>query len=374
MAGNSTITLQELVDDASSLGDVAPALATGGMSVAPALSIANDVMQAIINGGPGGQPFNWKWNRINVTPFPTISFQQDYFVPGVSNLSWIESCWASDINQTSIPKQILSVEVHKDLEVTDGQTSQPGKICWIPNDLLNTGTWGAQPAGPTSSNPSGNVETTGPNPGGLQNPGPGVIYTNPIGSLQQPQNATTAIKDPNGNLWALTTYGICGDVQPSWPASPIYPTFKNPTLIATTVPDGTCVWTAIDPKGQGFRLSPIPPQTGIVWLIQPVGQKRAPRFSSMAQTLDPVPDDYEWAFKQGFFAECYRRSPDPKVRSKYTMERQLWLEALDKAVRQSDKELDDFGFYPGSSIMSSGYGAVCGNSPAYPFAGGWSGY
>lgn len=371
MAGNSTITLQELVDDASSLGDVAPALATGGLSTAPALSIANDVIQALINGGPGGQPFNWKWNRINIKPFATISYQQDYFIPGVSNLSWLESCWASNINQTSIPKKIMPIEVHKDLEVTDGQTSNtPGKICWIPNDQLNTGTWGAQPLGPTASNPSGDVQTTGSNPTGLQNPGPGVLYTNPIGSLQQPQNATTCITDPNGNLWSLTTFGTCGNTQPTWPASPAFPTFKTPTTAATTVTDGTCVWTAIDPKGQGMRISPLPPQMGVVWLIQPVGQKRAPRFISLGQTLDPVPDDYEWAFKQGFFAECYRRSPDPKVRSKYPQERQIWLDSLDKAVRQSDKELDDFGFYPSSSLMDSGYGSTCGNSPAWPFAGG----
>lgn len=372
MAGNSTITLQELVDDASSLGDVAPALATGGYSVAPALSIANDVIQFLINGGPGGQPFNWKWNRFNIKPFPTISFQQDYFVPGVSNLSWLESCWASNVNQTSIPKQIVPIEVHKDLEVTDAQnSSSPAKICWIPNDQMNTGTWGAQPIGPTASNPSGQVQVTGPTAGGLQNPGPNVIYSNPIGNLQQPLNATTCIKDPNGNLWALTTFGTCGSTQPSWPSSPVYPTFKIPTTVATTVADGSCVWTAVDPKGQGLRLSPLPPQTGVVWLLQPVGQKRAPRFSNLGQTLDPVPDDYEWAFKQGFFAECYRRSPDPKVRAKYAQERQLWLEALDKAVRQSDKELDDVGFYPSCSIMDSGWGGLSGNSPAYPF-GPWT--
>lgn len=364
--GNSSITLQEIVDDASSLGDVAPALATGGFSDAPARSIANDVMQAMLNGGPGGQPFNWKWNRFNVKPFPTISYQQDYFIPGVSNLGWIESAWASDVNSTSIPKQIRPIEVHKDLEVTDGQTSQPGKLCWIPNDQMNTGTWGASPQGPTASNPSGDLLSTGINLTGLQNPGPNVVYTNPVGTLQQPINATTCIKDANGNLWALTTYGTCGATPPTFPATPAFPTFKTPTTPATTVPDGTAVWTAIDPKGQGIRLSPLPPQTGVVWLIQPVAQMRAPRFISLAQTLDPIPDDFETFFKQGFFAECYRRNPDPKVRAKYPMERQLWLEALDKAVRQADKELDDVGFYPTQSIMDGGYGGF-GNNPAYPF-------
>jgi hypothetical protein len=86
--------------------------------------------------------------------------------------------------------------------------------------------------------------------------------------------------------------------------------------------------------------------------------------------LEPVPDDFETFFKQGFFAELYRRHPDPKVRAKYPMERQIWLEALDKAVRQADKEMDDVGFYPTDSNMSGG-GVGSGISPAYPF-GPWN--
>src|SRR5271163_2908627 len=132
LPGNSTIRLQEVVDDASTLGDTSPALATGGMSIAPALSIANDVMQTIVNGGNTGQAFNWKWNRYNIPPFATISLQQDYFIPGLSNLAWLEIAWAVNINQTSIPKQKVQVEVHKDLLTTYDQTAYVGKICWIP--------------------------------------------------------------------------------------------------------------------------------------------------------------------------------------------------------------------------------------------------
>jgi len=366
---NSSIRLQEVVDDASSLGDVSPALATGGLSDAPALSIANDVIQAIINGASASQPYNWKWNRFNVTPFCTISYQQDYFIPGLVRLGWLESCWASNINQTSIPKQKQQVEVHKDLEITYDQNAYPGKICWLPNSVLQTGTWGATPLGPTSANPSGNVTGLGPNQSGLQNPGPGVVYTNPLGTPNQPINATTCIKDPNGNLWALTTFGVCGNTEPSWPSSPTYPTVVNPNQVATTVTDGTCVWTAINPSGQGFRLNPIPPQTGVVWQLQPIAQYKAPRFRNLGQTLEPIPDDFEWAFKQGFFAECYRRHPDPKIRSKYPMERQLWMDALDKAVRQADRELDDYGFYPGSSIMDTDSWSAWRPRPDYPWNG-----
>ena len=82
---NSTITLDELVDDALSFGNVSPTLATGGLSTSPAISIANTVMQVLINGAPGadGVPasFNWKWNRANMPPFVIISYQQGLLHP-----------------------------------------------------------------------------------------------------------------------------------------------------------------------------------------------------------------------------------------------------------------------------------------------------
>lgn len=369
---NSSIKLQDIVDDASTFGELSPSLAVGGFSDGPALSMANDVMTAMILGGPQGQAFNWKWNRTNVKPFATITLQQDYFVPGIVNVGWLESAWASNINQQSLPKQKgLPLEVHRDLEVTYTQTGYPAKMCWLPNDQMQSGTWGAHPLGPTAASPSGEM-VLGPGASGLQNPGPNVIYTNPIGALQNPINATTCITDANGNLWALTTYGTCGSTEPAWPTTPVYPTYLNPNAVATTVTDGTCVWTAINPKGQGFRLNPIPPVNGIVWLIQPVAQMRAPRFTTLAQTLEPVPDDYSSYFKQGFFAECYRRSPDAKVRAKYVQEKQLWMEALDKAVHQGDREMDDMGFYPGSNVMDTGFLSNPIN-PMMPY-GPWSGW
>jgi len=366
---NSTIKLQNIVDDARTFGDLAPVLATGGYSDQPALSIATDTITAMLLGGANGQPFNWKWNRINAPTFPTISWQQDYFIPNFNNIGWIEYAWCSNINVTMIPKEKKDLEVRRDLQVTYWETGYPGKICWIPNSTAQTGTWGAHPQGPTPNNPQGETNQFGPNVGGLQNPGPGVIYTNPIGQAQQPINATTCITDPNGNLWALTQFGTCGATQPNWPINPQFPTYANPTVIATTVQDGTVTWTSVNPSGQAFRLNPIPPQTGITWVIQAVCQQKIPAFTSLNQTIEPVPDDYVSYFKQGFFCQCFRRSPDPKVRAKFKDEWEIWMQSLQKAVIAGQRELDDFGFYPTQSIMDSGQGVYVG--PAYPWPNPW---
>ena len=124
----SSYVLQDVVDVALTNGDTAPALATGGFSQLPALQIANMVMQAILLGGPGGQPCNWKFNRFNVTPFPTISWQQDYFVPGIVTLGWLESAWGIQYTNSSQPKPKFALEVKRDLMVTFQETGYPGRF------------------------------------------------------------------------------------------------------------------------------------------------------------------------------------------------------------------------------------------------------
>jgi len=354
--GNSSVTLQELVDDARSNAELAPAVPVGGYSDAPALSIANDVMQNMLAGGPMGQPFNWKWNRMLEQPFFINSWQQDYFIAGQVSLGWLESCTAVNFSTTQYPKPVRPVECKRDLLLTNSQSSTLAKICWMQNDTMLVGTWGQATA----------ISSTG-----LTNPGPGVVYTNPAGLPAMPINPTTSVKDAFGNLWTLTGYGTCGNTNPFITnLNPTFPTVQSPSTVSTTVADGSCTWTAVNPKGQGYRLSPIPGQTGPVWLIQPVAQSKVPFVATLGQFLDPVPDDFYTFFKQGFFAQCYRRSPDPKVRAKFEMEYQLWNKALTNAVMYGANQEDDWGFVPVSGIMETGY-SYNPITPANPY-GPWN--
>jgi hypothetical protein len=107
-----------------------------------------------------------------------------------------------------------------------------------------------------------------------------------------------------------------------------------------------------------------------VWLIQPVAQSKVPFVATLGQFLDPVPDDFYTFFKQGFFAQCYRRSPDPKVRAKFEMEYQLWNKALTNAVMYGANQEDDWGFVPVSGIMETGY-SYNPITPANPY-GPWN--
>jgi hypothetical protein len=355
---NSSYTLQDVEDIISANGDTAPALATGGFSQQPILQMANQVLSAMLLGGANGQPMNWKWNRFNITPFPTISWQQDYFIPGLVQLAWLESAWGIQFSNTSQPKPKIPLECHKDLLVTYQQNGYPGKVCWIPNSLAQTGTWGAT-----------ELQT----PTGQNNPGPGVVYINPTTVQTQPSNPITVITDAFSNLWTVTTYGTCGNVNPFLTnLNPVYPTLTSPNTVATTVTDGTTVWTAINPNGQAIRLNPIPPQQGQVWTINCVGQLRITQFTSVNQSLGVIPDDYYQTFVDGCMAQAYRRNPDPKIRSRFSQEWQLWLKALNDSFKFANREQDDFGFYPSEPLMETGVGSIY-LGPAAPYPG-WPWY
>lgn len=424
MSNNSSFTLQNLVDIARTRGDIAPALPSGGSYETVALSAANDAMTAMLAGSSKGSPFNFKFNRILVPPFFLNSYQQDY-ASNLVNLGWLESCNAYNTSSTQYPKPERYIEVRRDVMLVSAQTNRCAKISWMENDTLTYGTWGqsqilslsglqnpgpavvytnpqgltAMPANPItqvqdaagnfwllttygtcgSFNPftpvstsvsisGGTVTVTAPNSLKAGMVVVGMGYGTLTGLNGLPLTVVTA---NSSQFTATTTLGNGSDTVGSFSIIPVYPTFPKPATVATTVTDGSVVWTAINPKGQGFRLNPMPSQTGPVWQITPIGQARIAPFTKMQQFLEPVPDDYFSYFKDGFFAQCYRYHPDPKIRAKFEGEYAIWMTSLNRAVSQGSREEDDFGFVPGSNVMDTGYNFNPVN-PAMPY-GPWVG-
>lgn len=346
--GASTITLQDVIDYGRTFPDLTPVLKAGGYVDQPARNIANLVMATMLGGGfvKGERvgPFPWKWNR-QTYQFVTNSWQQDYaIVPpaGLSGISWIQDGIVTDINNTALPKPQFGLEVVRDLSVTSAQYGRPGQICWRLNRDLNYGVWGGGTALVV---------------GGSGNPGVGVVYTNPVGAATSPANAITQIIDTNGNYLVLTTYGACGGSAPAAAVN---------AAPGTTVADGSCVWTVVDPYGYGFRLSPRPPQTGVVWQVSALAQLRPVLFTTTSQTIAPIPDDFGQYFKDGFIVHSYRHSPELKLRGRFQDELALWMSSLQEALGREDREKEGYGFYPDRGAMDNqGMGGPIG--PAWPF-------
>jgi hypothetical protein len=323
--GNSTVKLQGVIDYVQTIGDLQPVIPAGGFSRLLACEIASDVMTEML-----AERFNWKWNRIVCPPFLTISWQQDY-ARSVKNLGWLEHACVVDINNTALPKPLIWIECVRDLERTSYQLGQPAKICWLPNDQLIEATWATWP-------------------------GPNQVYTNPLNAPTTPANGPTNIIDAHGNILVLTTYGTTGSSAPDAGATPV---------IDATVTDGSCVWTVLDPKAQGFRISPLPPQTGRVWEVHVVAQARPVVFSALSQTLDPIPDDYKKHFQDGFIAYMHRHSSAPMVRNRFEEMKRNWLMALATARGQGDRERDDAAIVPDKNVMAGGEALPLG--PAWPY-------
>lgn len=323
--GSSTTTLQSVVDYICSLGEMQPVIPAAGFGVNTALTMATDVMADLIS-----QRFNWKWNRMRIPPFYTISWQQDYaqlaFPAGM--LAWLEGAYWVDINNTALPKPTYPIEVVRDLPATSISGNPPGKVCWHFNDQLIQGTW----------------------------PGQFVKYTLPMGAPIAPTNPITNILDANGNILVLTTFGTTGATPPSLAAN---------APEGTTVNDGSCVWSVAGPRSQGFRLLPMPPQQATVYQVNVIAQKKPPIFSSMQQTLDPIPDDYANHFRTGFSVYCYKLAPNPQLRGMFPTMQQSWLAAIEASMKQGDREMDNAGFVPDRSVVAPQGGVDIG--PANPY-------
>ena len=352
---NSSTTLQSIVAFAKTHPDIAPLVLTpgGGMANQPALTIANDVMIEIIS-----QVFNWKWNRFALPLFYTNGFQQDYAL-NVINLGWLENGVIIDINNTAQPKPIYPLEVVKDLPMNSCQWGMPGQVSWLPNDQLNYGVWGGSAnAGDT---------TLGNNPQPLQ------VLTSPIGVLAMPNNPILQVKDSFGNLWVVTGYGTIGATNP-FLTNPLFPTPANPNQVATTVTDGSVTWTAVNPKGQGVRCNPIPPQLGIVYQFNVFGQWRPFAFSNgpftqLSQVIEPIPDDFAKYFRDGFVSMAFQHSTESKIRAKSMDMKAQWMKSLMDMKIQGDRERDNSGFYPATSLLQQPFTIFPG--PSFPFALPW---
>jgi len=347
----STVKLQDIVNSAMTMGDIEPVLNVAGAHTR-AKTMATDVMNAICSVA-----FPWKWNEIFMPQFLTNSFQQDYagiFPNGtsVTNLSWLERGIVIDINNSANPKPYRLVEVGRQLPQSTGTfwnsaTSAPlFLVNWFPNNSLYYGTWGATQ--------DGNL-TLGNNPVASS------IYTQPLGANQsQPVNPITQIQDANGNLLVLTTYGHEGST------APVAPVNSAAGVIASGT-GATTVWTVVDPYGMGFRILPVPTQTGVVWQFNLWGQALPIRFTSLSQTLFPLPDQYESNFRQMFIAQAYRHSTEKTIRAKFHDEWALAMKALDDCRVKSDRELEENMFTPERGIMGGQSGRNRFLGPQWPF-------
>jgi hypothetical protein len=310
------------MDSIAAIGDLQTVFNnTGGWADKPAITIGNDVMQELLS-----IRYPWKWNRFKIPPFPLTSLQQDY-AGTMNTIGWLESGLRVDINNSQYPPPTWPIYAVRDLAMNNQQGGFPYQVCWFYNRDLEQGAW----------------------------PGPGKTYTQPVGATTAPENGPTNIIDAQGNILALTVYGVTGAIQPLAPAWP-GPGPQPPTWpIGQVITDGTCTWTVMNPDAQGFRFNPMPPSGGNVWLARLWAQKKAPLFTTLKQLIDPVPDDESKWFRDGCIAYAHQYSTSPAVKNRFEQKKMDWFKAMEMETVQNDREDEAKGFFPDKSVMAPSY-------------------
>lgn len=323
---SSTVSLQSVIDNITSQGVPSPLANPSGFGESLALDIANDVMGDLI-----AERFNWKWNRAVAAPFYTNSWQQDYPQVGLIDVDWGEDCDRIDINNTSLPKPLFNLTWRKQLSRTNYANGVLNQICWMYNKDLSYGIW----------------------------PGAGKTFYPLLGANPTAQNPIMSMIDGNGNLLIVTSFGTTGNAAPELPAD---------SDEGETVEDGTVVWTVVDPLSQGFRVYGTPSATGPTWKIVPSYQMVAPKFTTLGQMIDPIPDNFARFFRRGYKAYSLAASPNPNDQRKADGEKQAWIMEMVNARKQGDREVNAYGLLPATSPVETIYGRLRNpQDPAEPY-------
>jgi hypothetical protein len=335
----STLTVQSVVNLASTHIDLLPIAGVGGYTNEPALSIANDVLQTIAAStyeAPNGAvlSLDWKWNRVEMGMFVTCPNRQDYLFAGATIFNIGGNAQGAGIDLTTNSALTISgtTVTIKTLEQYNGAV---GDVCYI----RGTGS---------------NYDSTFTNNGTAVAFG-GCTYTlTNISGLTL--TATVSGGSPSG------TSGSAGITDFGWLAGvtmvglvnggPILPT-RHPQAVRDIQPFGFAnipeEWCVFDQQNGILKLRCRPVAGTTTWGVNCVYQKKATILTSLANTWAPVPDELGYLVRQGFLTHAYRYVNSPKSEA----EEMKFYNTLRRALGADEREQPDIGLVPAEGIRTS---------------------
>ena len=415
--GNSTTTLQNVYDWAKAKGIPVPTDQPGGYGTRLAVEIGNNVMSAIVAErfnpkwnraiAPSflTNSYQQDYPQIGITD---IGWGEDVDIVDINNTSIpkplnqpITMLWRRQLSRTSLAlwpvgqicwmyNSDLSYGVWPGPGVTFNPQLTPGPVIQNPlmsmvdsnGNLLIVTTRGTTVAGPAPAaiNPTyGQVQF----PGGLAGPVTlFVLGATPPAWLLTGVYLSVTVSDPNLQPSAIaqvisvqTGYSIGGQTYygfsyvlanaPTTAQEPVTATaqlYVGPPLLpagaaeGTTFQDGSVMWTVVGPNSQGFRLFPLPGATGPIYQITPYYQRLLQKLTSLQSLINPIPDDQRYIFQEGVEIMCRKASSNPSERAEGMKDYPLWLAALQKLLKQNNREVDAYGAIPADGPVASVYG------------------
>jgi hypothetical protein len=325
----STITLQSVVNLASTHLDLAPLAGIGGYTNEPALSLCNDVMQTLFAPafglGPRPLVLDWKFNRAEMGVLVTAPFKQDYKHAGATIFSLSQGIGIDLASNNALTIASTTVTI-KTLEPYNGLV---GDVCYITGTGSNydstftqngsTSSWAGCTYTVTAIN---GLTITATVSGGAPSGTSGAPGITDFGWLA----ACTIVDYNNGApIQPIRHIDAVRDIPPMSQAG-------APTKVAVIQDLGTGVLR--------IRFSLVPGSRP--WLVQPIYQKKAPLLTSLSSTWSPIPDELSYVYRQGFLAQCYRYINSPRSEA----EEQKFELTIRKALGGDDREACDKGLVP----------------------------
>jgi hypothetical protein len=100
-------------------------------------------------------------------------------------------------------------------------------------------------------------------------------------------------------------------------------------------------------------------------------QRRPPRFTTLQQTLSPIPDELAYLFREGFLAKCLQHANSPRA----VQQNQMWHEQIEQAIRAGEREEQAWSIVPDTGMAgTSPNGTGWPVGPANPFLYGYAGF
>lgn len=340
----STVTLQQVVNLASTHIELLPIAGVGGYANEPALSLCNDVMETILASTyemPNGEvlSLDWKWNRAEMNMFVTSPNRQDYLFAGSTFFTLGgDSCGAgidlASNNALTIAGSVVTIKL---LEPYCGAVND---VCYI----LGTG---SNYDSVFTANGANNAGFSGNTYAVTAISTDGKTVTATLTGMASGTSGSAGIND-FGWLAGATIIGI-GNGGPILPTRHVEAVRDIQPYGYANIPEKVCVLQDLGTGVLKIRFYPVVGTT--TWGVNLVYQKKATLLMSFSSTWSPIPDEVSYLVRQGFLAKAYRYVDSKRSE----IEENKFNLALRRALGADERETPDVSLYPAEGLQTMDY-------------------
>lgn len=338
---SSTITLQSVVNLASTHVDLVPVVNVAGIAQEPALSICNDTLSDLLTTDN-----DWKFAQVDMTMLVTSQNKQDYLFAGASAFSTSYGGLTTGSASTG-----AAIATTNGVTVANGlvtvQTLEPhrfkvGDTVFHTGLVMTTGTASAY-----NSTYSDDGTKSGWSRGWVLTTVTPTSYSFAVTSGQNNGDAGGAPGIKDFNWLASASMVELNDTSSPQNSRPLDAVKSLQPWSTVANPEKVCVYQDLGNGILKIRFHYTPGST--IWGAMLVYQQQAPVKTDLSQTWAPFPDHYSAVYRQAVLYRMYRYINSPRAEVEY----QKLQQEIAKAQGADDAEDSDVHMVPPDGSITS---------------------